>query len=398
MEGPLDGVRVLEVANYLAVPSAAALMADMGADVIKIEPPGGEVSRPLTRNREFDYDFPTNYLFELNNRGKRSVVLNLKQQKSLEAVWRLAERADVFMTNLLPWRMERYRLRYEDLSPRNPGLVYLAFSGYGPEGAEKDRPGFDHTAFWARSGIMSLFSEPGKPPVDLQIGMGDHSSSPLILAGVLAALLAGERSGQGQKVTTSLLNMGLWIIAADVQDALIARRGPRHYQRTETPYPIYNNYETGDGRWFTLCMDDTDAHWSKVCKAIGREDLSTNPRYGTPEDRSKHSKELVADLDRVFAATTMEDLAPRLNANSVIWGPMQSLLEALDDPQARANGCFTALEHPEHGPYETLDTPIKFSSSEVGARAPAPKAGQHSEEVLLELGYSPQEIVDMNEG
>ncbi|MEE9198634.1 MAG: CoA transferase, partial [Dehalococcoidia bacterium] len=333
MEGPLVGIRALEVANYLAVPSATALMADMGAQVIKVEPLEGDVYRHAARSIEFEFDFPINYAFELDNRGKRSVALDLEKKEAVQVVWRLAERADVFMTNLVPRRKERYRLRYEDLSPRNPRLIYLAFSGYGPEGPEKDRLGFDHTAFWARSGIMSLLSDPDRPPIDLHSGMGDHTSSPLLLAGVLAALLARERSGRGQEVTASLLNMGLWVIGADVQEGLVARREPRRYHRSEAPNPLHNTYRTRDGRWLNLVMLHTDDSWSRLCKALGRDDLLEVSRYGVLEDRTARSSDLVAELDKTFGSMTVEELAPRLDDNSIVWAPMQLLSEVFDDPQ-----------------------------------------------------------------
>ncbi|MFQ5873218.1 MAG: CaiB/BaiF CoA transferase family protein [Dehalococcoidia bacterium] len=395
MEGPLAGIRVLEVANFLAVPSAAALMADMGADVIKVEPPEGDTYRLHRGDADFNFDFPTSYGFELDNRGKRSIVLNLRRTEAVEVVWKLAERADVFMTNLLPRRKERYRLRYQDLSRRNPRLVYLVFSGYGPEGPDKDRPAFDYTAFWARSGVMSLYSDPNLPPLQLRPGMGDHAASPLLLAGVLAALLVRERSGKGQEITASLLNMGFWVVAADVQRTLVAGQEPRYYRRATEINPLRNTYRTSDGRWINLVMFDREANWTSLCEALGSEGLVADPRYKTPDDRKARCEELVKDLDKIFASMTMDELASRFDAHGVIWAPKQSLLEAIDDPQVKANDFFKTLQHPTHGPYRTLNTPIHFSDSEVGAKAPAPELGQHTKEVLQELGYTWQEIEDL---
>lgn len=360
MNGPLAGINVVEVANYLVVPSAAALMADMGAKVIKVVPHEGDPWRNMLRSKEFEFDFPTNYAFQLDNLGKRGKALDLRIEEATEVVWKLAERADVFVTNLVPRRLERFRLRYEDLSPVNPRLVYLAFSGYGSLGHEKDRLVFDHTAFWTRSGIMSLFSELSPEPIDLLAGQGDHTTCPLLLAGVLAALFERERSGKGQKVTASLLNMGLWVIGADVQDALVARRAPHRFHRSEAPDPLYNTYRTKDGRWLLMVMPNMDANWSGLCRAVGRADLSSNPRYGAVVGRMEHSMEIISELDGAIGSMTLEELAPLLDANSVIWAPMQDLLQAIDDPQARANGFFTTLQHPQFGPFETLNTPIQF--------------------------------------
>ena len=397
MEAPLSEIRVLEVANYLAVPSAAALMADMGADVIKVEPLEGDPYRAETHTEEFDFQFPINYAFQLDNRGKRSIALDLRKEEAVRVVQRLVEGMDVFMTNLLPRRMERFCLRYEYLCAINPRLIYLAFNGHGQEGPEKDRPAFDYTAFWTRSGVMSLFGEPGQPPVNLRSGFGDHTSSPLLLAGILAALWARERSGKGQQVSTSLLNMGLWVIGADLVRALVAGQAPRKFPRSEAPNPLLNTYRTGDGVWIMVVMRHSDANWTKLCKAIGREGLTTDPRFSTLGSREKRGAEMVAELDKVIGSMTLEELAPRLDANDVIWGPMETLPEVADSPQVRTNSYLTTLEHPTHGPYETLDTPLKFSDSDVGARCAAPELGQHTEEVLLEAGYTWGEISQLRE-
>ena len=392
MEGPLVGIQVLEVANYIAVPSATAMMADMGAQVIKVEPLDGDVYRYQSRDEEFDFDFPINYSFELDNRGKRSITLDIAKEEAIEVVWKLAERADVFITNLVPSRTERFRLRFEDLAPRNPRLIYMSFSGYGPAGPDKDRLAFDHTAFWATSGIMSLLSDPEGPPVDLRSGMGDHTSSTLLLAGVLAALLARERSGKGQELSTSLLNMGMWVIGLDIQEVLVSRHEPRRPHRSQALNPLHNTYRAKGGRWFCLVGPHTDDTWARLCRAIDRQDLLEEPRYATLDDRTRRSPELVAELDRVIGAMSLDEVGQRLDSQSLVWAPLRGLLEAVDNPQVRINDFFTTLDHPNYGPYETLDTPIHFSDSEVGAKAVAPELGQHTEEVLLELDYTWDDI------
>ncbi|MFQ5933361.1 MAG: CaiB/BaiF CoA transferase family protein [Dehalococcoidia bacterium] len=395
MEAPLSGIKVLEVANFLVVPSAGALMADMGADVVKVEPPGGDPYRQRLAVADFNFDFALSYGFELDNRGKRSIVLDLKKIEAQDVVRKLAEKVDVFLTNLLPRRQERYRLRYRDLSPLNPGLVYLSFSGYGSQGPEKDRPGFDYTAFWTRSGAMSLLSDPDQAPAQLRPGFGDHASSPLLLAGVLAALLLRERTGKGQEVSASLLNMGLWVIGSDVQRSLVSQSEPRYYRRTTETNPLRNTYLTKDNRWINIVMLNREDAWTDTCKAVGREDLVTDPRYGTPSDRAENCEHLIRELDEAFASMTLEEMAPRLDAHKVIWAPKTTVVEALADPQVESNGYFTTVEHPTYGPYKTLDTPLRFSHSEVGAKGAAPEVGQHTEQVLLEFGYSRDDIAHL---
>lgn len=392
MGGPLTDIKVLEVANFLAVPSAGALMADMGADVIKVEPPNGDPYRQRYATSDFNFEFATSYGFELDNRGKRSMILDLKKPEAQDVVHHLAGKVDVLTTNLLPRRMERYRLRYEDLAENYPRLIYLSFNGYGSEGDEKDRPGFDYTAFWARSGAMHLLSDPDQPPTQLRPGFGDHTSSPLLLAGILAALWERERTGKGQKVSTSLLNMGLWVIGGDVQRALVAELEPRYYRRTTESNPLRNTYRTKDKKWLNIVMLNRDDAWGNICKALGREDLITDPRYSTLTEREKNSIELIKEFDRIFATMTLEELTRRLNAYNVIWAPKRTVLEAINDEQTIKNEFFTTVEHPIHGAYRTLDTPIKFSESDVGAKKAAPEAGQHTEEVLLEMGYSWEDI------
>ncbi|MFQ5934368.1 MAG: CaiB/BaiF CoA transferase family protein [Dehalococcoidia bacterium] len=398
MGGPLDGISVLEVANWLAAPATAALLADMGAEVVKVEPPQGDPWRHfLARSLGFATEFDINYAFELDNRGKRSITLDLSKEKATEVVLGLAEKADVFITNLVPRRLERFRLRYQDLSPRNPKLIYLSFSGYGDRGPEKDRLGFDYAAFWARSGIMSLVGEPDAPPAIQRGGMGDHTSCLAMAAGVLAALFERERTGKGQEICGSLLNIGLWVLGSDLQAALIARENPARHARTAAPMPMWNSYRTKDDKWIMLVNPSPDPYWPRVCAALERKDLGENPEYNTIEGLMEHCQELVAQFDETFATKTKDEWGRILDENGVIWAPVQEIKEVMSDPQVQANSYLTTVEHPTYGKYQTIDTPIRFRSSEVRARGPAPEIGQHTEEVLLENGYSWEEITDLRD-
>ncbi len=398
MSSPLDGIKVLEVANWLAVPAAAALMADMGAQVVKVEPPEGDPWRNFQLNSVgMAAPFPGNPMFEVDNRGKRSVGIDLVVPEGQEAVRRLAREADVFVTNLVPARRDKYGLTYPRLSADNPGLVYLGFSGYGNAGPERDRLGFDYAAFWARSGIMSLVGEPGETPPLPRTGIGDHSTAPLLLAGVLAALYERKASGRGQEVSGSLLNAGLWVLGSDLQAALITRQAPQRSPRQSAPNPIWNTYRAGDGKWLLLVMPTPDAYWPRVCAAVGRPDLGESPRYASIEGRKAHCAELVAALDTAFASATRDEWAKRLDAHGVIWAPVQDLTEVVEDPQIRANAFFTTVEPPSFGPYEAIDTPLKFGRSGVGVRGPAPAVGQHTEEVLLEAGYTWDDLARLRE-
>ena len=398
MEAPLKGIRVLEVANWLAIPSCAAMMADMGADVIKVEALQGDTFRTEIRDADFAKSFPTSYAFELDNRGKRSIALNLARPKAVEAVHKLASKADIFMTNLIPRRQEAFNLTYEELSKDHPRLIYVSFNGYGTKGPDKDRTGFDYTAFWTRSGAMSLFSRPGKEPVNLRSGFGDHTSSPMLLAGVMTALWAREKTGRGQKVATSLLNMGLWVIGGDLSRSLYARQHPFQWNREESPNPLQNTYQTADGKWINMVSPNTNEKWARFCRALQRDDLITDERYSEPLARRANARELIPELDRVIGSNTLDELSPRLDAEGVIWAPMQDLMDVMSDPQVRANDFIVTVDHPTHGPYETLATPLKFSESEIKPRGAAPEMGQHTEQVLVdELGYSWDDVETLRE-
>ncbi|MBI2887864.1 MAG: CoA transferase [Chloroflexi bacterium] len=398
MSAPLEGIRVLEVANWLAVPATGALLADMGAQVVKVEPPSGDPWRNFQLSSiGMDTTFPGNPMFQVDNRGKRSIAVNLERPEGQAAVRRLTEGSDVFLTNLVPARRERFGLTYAHLSPRNPRLVYLGFSGYGNAGPDRDRLGFDFAAFWARSGIMSLVGEPDLTPALQRTGMGDHSTAPLLLAGVLAGLYERARSGRGQEVSGSLLNMGLWVLGSDLQAALVSGQEPTRNPRSQAPNPIWNIYQAGDGKWLMLVMPTPEPYWPRVCQAIGRPELAEDLRYSSTEGRKAHCRELVALLDSAFATATRAEWGQRLDAHGLIWAPVQGLSDVMADPQVAANGYLTTVEHPDYGPFQTVDTPLKFSDSQVHARGPAPETGQHTEEVLLEAGYTWDELIRLRE-
>ena len=391
MPGPLEGIRVLEGASYLAVPNAAVLLTDLGATTIKVEPRTGDTWRAY---RIDTYGWrkvlPVNPMFDIDNRGKRSIALELDHPEGQDVVRRLAASADVFMTNLVPSRQERYGLSYEVLSAGNPRLVYLSFSGYGEEGPESDRLGFDYHAFWSRSGLLSLMSDETQPPPNPPTGVGDHLTAPLLVAGVLTALFERERSGRGQRVSTSLLNSGMWALGSVLSGTLAAGHDQRVPVRQEVVTPLRQPFRAGDGRWLMLGVPER--YWPRLCTALGRPELATDPRFATHQARSQHCTELVPIVDAAFATATLEEWGRRLDAQGLLWAPIQTPLEVTLDPQVRANGYLVPADQPESGYTETLNTPLRFSRSEVGPKGPAPQTGQHTEEVLLEEGYSWEDI------
>ena len=379
----LDGIRVLEIANWLAAPAAAALLCDLGADVIKVEPHRGD---PWRGYRQKDAE---NYAFEQDNRGKRGIALDLSKPRSREIVHKIAESADVFVTNLLPRRRQRFGVTYGDLKALNSRLRYVSFTGYGEKGPMYDRLGMDFGAFWSRSGIMNLMGWPDEPPILQRGGMGDHSTSLGLLAGVLGALYHRERTGEGQEIWGSLFGTGLWVIGTDLQRTLVnGQDAHRRPYRHENESPITNWYQAKDGKWLILENPNPNPYWQRACRALGLADLENVAEYSTVEGLKEHCVELNALFDKIFATKTRDEWAPLLTENEVIWAPIQNMLEASRDSQAEAIEAYETVEHPEYGEYRVINFPVKFGGMENGARGPAPLTGQHTEEVLLEYGYS----------
>lgn len=392
MPGPLEGIRVLEVANWLAAPSTAALLADLGADVVKVEPPGGDSYRHYDfRASGYDFEFPINYAFELDNRGKRSITVALDRPGGPDLVRRLASGVDVFVTNLLTERRKRYGLTYDDIRAVNPRVVYGSFSGYGMEGPDANRPGFDYAAFWARTGIMSLVGSAGSPPALCRGGQGDHTACLALLSGILAALRQRDRTGEPQEVEASLFGAGVWSLGTDIQMALVADQAPPRHDRTRPTNPLWNPYECRDGRWILLAMPQSDPYWPAFCRLLGHAEWVDDPRYSTMLQRKANSVELAAAIAGFFATRDGQDMARLLDEYGLIWAPVASLTEVIRDPQARATGLFVPVEHPVAGRHETLDTPFRITGSGTGPRGSAPLAGEHTSDVLREMGVGDDE-------
>jgi crotonobetainyl-CoA:carnitine CoA-transferase CaiB-like acyl-CoA transferase len=384
---------VLEVANWIAAPAAATLLSDLGAEVIKVEPPEGDITRGLrTDAGRLSAPPPPSAGFQLNNRGKRSICINLREAEGRAVVHKLSAEADVFIANLTPQRLAQFELDYETLSKSNPRLIYAAVSAYGASGPEKDRLGYDYTAFWARSGIMSLVGDRDAPPVVTRPGFGDHTTALALAYGIVVAILDRQRTGNGQNVQTSLLNTAMWVLSTDIQAALIGGSPAPKHARVQPRNPLQNPYKTRDGFWLQINMPAADRYWPRFCEATGLESVRDDQRFASLGSRQEHSSELVPLIDAAFATKTRAEWAELLDRYDLVWAPVQNVDEVIADPQVRANGWIATIEHPSLGSVETIATPVQFSCSKVEIRAPAPETGEHTEQILLEQGYSWEEI------
>ncbi len=399
MPGPLEGIRVLEVANWVAAPAACAMLADLGADVVKIEPP--ETGDPV---RSIDVtpsgivgEIPDlNPSFEHLNRGKKSLGINLANAHAQEIVRKLAAEVDVLVTNLVPERQERFGLRYEDVRDSNPRLIYVALTGYGAEGPERDRLGFDYAAFWARSGIMASIGEEGSPPVQQRPGMGDHATSLAMTSAIGMSLFERERSGLGQRIECSLLHTALWVLGMDVSAALDHKQPVRRHSRTGTPNPLSNYYEAGDGGWIQFVMFDSQRFWPGFCRALELETLESDPRFATQDARAANSTVLISLIAERISRRPWKDWVPGFDEQGCIWAPVQTVDEIATDPQVLANGYLTKLNRNGNGdPFGVVAMPSKLERTPGIATSPAPALGEHTEARLLELGYTWDQIGDL---
>ena len=396
--GLLRGIKVVELAQWIAAPAAAAILSDWGADVIKIEEPsGGDALRGYVETRADYPKMEINAPFELDNRNKRSAAINLRHKLGQEIVYRLVKGADIFLTNFRSKALDRLHMNYESLSRINPNLIYAEITGYGAAGPDKDQPGFDRSAYFARSGIQDILREPEAPPPGMRPAFGDHMASGFLVATILGALWYRERNGIAQKVSLSLYHCGIWQLGTDIQVSLVSGKDIPKATRSAPGNPLTNHYKTKDGRWIVLAMPPSDRYWPEFCKATGREDLELDPRYRSHQLRSQNIVSLVSLLDEIFATKTYAEWKEALDKHGSVYGLIQTTGEVVSDPQAWANDVFTSIEHPTAGKIKLITAPGKFGKTPGGPRTAAPELGQHTEQVLLEIGYTWDDIARFKE-
>src|SRR5215216_506927 len=391
----MEGIKVVELGVWVAGPSCAGVLCDWGADVVKIEPPTGDPFRGIMAGLGAPFA-GTNPMFELDNRGKRSVALNLQDLRGLEIALRLIDAADVFVTNQRPGGLARLGLDYESLAARNPRLVYAHVTGYGPDSSERDRAAYDVGAFWSRAGVAAMLAPPG---ADLPIqrgGMGDHTAGSQAAGAVAAALFHRERAGRGQRVAVSLARTGAYMLGWDLNTALRTGVVPVPTTREAFPNPLILNYRCKDGRAVWLLGLQGDRHWPDVCRALGREDWLADERYATITTRMANCAQLVRDMEAEMATKTLDEWAPIFDREDVWWAPVQTLAEVVEDPVMAEAGAWVDVPTPD-GPAKMVASPMDFSGTPWQPRGPSPEFGQHTEEVLLELGHDWEQIIALKE-
>lgn len=396
MTGILEGLKVIDMGHFVAVPSAGAMLADWGADVLKIEPIDGDAQRGFKSLLLKLTGATVNWRFEIHNRNKKSMAINLKTEAARDILYKLVKDADVFMTNYEISAVKKLKMDYPVLSRINPGLIYALLTGYGTVGPDKDERGFDFAAAWARTGIQYLMTEPGSSPPSQRGGMMDRTVGTHMVAGICAALYNREKTGNGQEMEFSLYHSGVWTLAADLQVAL-GGVPLNQNNRKSALNPLWNSYQTRDGRWLQLAMLQSDLSWSGFCRTLERVELENDPRFKDMEARAENCEALIGILDEVFAIKDRADWEDRLKKYDCIYGRIESPEEVINDPQAHANGFFFDIEHPEAGQVKYVTTPVKFNQNPAAIKTTSPELGQHTEEILLELGYSWDEIVELKD-
>ena len=399
MAMPLDGVRVIDWTIWQQGPACSAMLGDLGAEVIKIEERvGGDPGRGVLIMAGLDISDMPNAYFESTNRNKKSITLDLKKDGAKQIVYELIAKSDIFVQNFRKGVADRLGLDYETLKQHNEMLIYATASGYGPEGPESGDPSFDLLG-QARSGIMMAGGEPGAPPQSLAGGPADQMGAVMMAYGILAAYIAREKHGTGQRVDASHLGSMMWLQALSVSSKVMTGGAHPRSTRAAPGNPLWNHYRCSDDQWLSLAMLQADRYWADFTKAIERPELATDERFLDLRVRAKNSKACVAILDEAFATKPRAEWLEILrHGGDFIFCVVNSVNDLPDDPQVIANDYIVDFDHPRHGPTKVQGMPVRLHETPGEVRFPAPEFGEHTEQVLTEiLGYSWEKVAELRE-
>ena len=379
----LRGLKVVEMATWLFAPMSACLLGELGADVIKVEAHGGDPMRGLVHRVRDHVD----WVYELANRNKRSVALDVRSPGGGEVMRRLLQDADIFIVNLRRGGLERLGIDYESLRADHPRLIYAHATGYGTEGPDINRPAFDELAYWARGGFMSILGAPGNDPVRLVGAMGDLPSAMNITAAIFAALYQRELTGEGQFLTCSLYGGGIWANGFAVQGALATGQNFPRGDRYSSFNSLYNSYRAADDKWLQLAMIQEERFWAPFAEAIDLPILTEDARFAVIAERRRHTREAVELIEQRIAEEPRDHWAAIFDALDFPWAPAADELEISQDPQAAVNGYVGVMEHRSGIEFKVLGAPFKLDQAPMTNYSSAPELGEHTELVLEELGY-----------
>ncbi len=403
MPAPLDDVTVVAIDNWMAAPSAGAILADLGARVIKIEPLTGDpmrgMSRPIKKDDASDELRAYDFQFDVDNRGKQSIAVALDKPEGVALVHKLVAGADVFMCNLLLARQEKFSLDPQSLFAVKPDLVHATLTGYGTTGPDAWRPGYDVTAFFGRSGLYDAQREGDDGVVPMaRPAQGDHTTGLAMVSAILAALRLAERSGEGQSVETSLYETAVWTQASDYAVTAIDHAPVRRRARKQMLAITANRFPCGDGKWVVFNMLPDVAYWPRMCQALDVEHLIDDERFIDSSSRYRNMAELIDLIDAALAERSRDEWGEIFDKAGLIWGKVLGLHEVPQDPHAIELGIFPSIEHPTLGSYNTVNIPMRFGSADVKPRGPSPQLGEHTLPVLQAAGLSEEEIAALVEG
>jgi crotonobetainyl-CoA:carnitine CoA-transferase CaiB-like acyl-CoA transferase len=393
LSGPLAGVRVVELGLWLAAPACASILADWGADVVKIEPLGGDPFRGLA----WAYGGDMNPPFELDNRGKRSAAVDLRTEGGLEVLGALLAIADVFVTNYRPGGLERLGLDWPTVHDRYPQLIYGSITGYGLDGPERDRASYDMGAYWGRAGVAAALTPPGQDLPYQRGGFGDHLTGISLAGGLSAALFARQRTGVGQLVATSLLRAGMYQMGADINTSLRTGWPTVAASVRSTPNPLLTGYRCANEEWIWLLGLEGDRHWPNIAAALELDHLRDDPRFASMEGRRDHAAEVIATLQERFGSSSRAEWGRRLDAAGVWWAKVQHAHELIDDEQAHAAGGFVDVQVSDGTVARMVATPVDFSGHSRFTERATPELGQDTELLLLELGWEWERVAALKQ-